>query len=699
LRSIFARLSAGLANLPLRRHYGMLAALTLLHVTVFIRSLHGKGGVPSLTIPYDFFNSYARFLIFISDCLRAGALPIWFPYGHAGTPFFINPQSQMWSPVVWIVSLVFGYGPLGAQRHEFLFLLFGSFGAYFLAHSLWGRRASALLAAIAFNFTSARLCNAQHMDIVVAFSLFPWVFLGIRKLAQGHFAAAPLLGAVLGLLVVSGYPGIVLTSPLWFGAWAAWSLASECTERVSRKRFLLGLGVSVVIAVGVSAGYWLPIATSIGAFTRGEPLTAEAALTQGLTPGDFWHLLYGVSTRLAPDGFGTDISMRGLYFGIVALALALYAVVFRRSGATAALAIGFLLALVMSLGRLSFLRVALHDVLPFLNLSRFPAGDSRAVAALAGSLLAGAGLAHLREDPEGRRRLVRILVGLMALMLAGQIWLKNIIYPYATPASIAEYFTNTVHLELFVLGIALVAVLRSLRERALISALVLCAAFDSGTHVTTDTSLFAVSGDKQVPRLIEIHSQDFDPAKAVVPRANSTAIDDVGANDAYLNKSFYIASYTPFQLKRLHDLIARGFMPFLLTGQRIVGFVDGPPPLQGAVFQQQAVPVGFVITRYLPSRVDYVVNLPVRTLLVFNEIYFPGWRARIDGKAAGPMVEVAGGLRALTVEAGEHTVATRFLPGVFLVGLTITMLSWLLVVAWLVRAWWRRRPRAVPTTA
>ena len=39
-------------------------------------------------------------------------------------------------------------------------------------------------------------------------------------------------------------------------------------------------------------------------------------------------------------------------------------------------------------------------------------------------------------------------------------------------------------------------------------------------------------------------------------------------------------------------------------------------------------------------------------LLVLNEVYFPGWMAKVDG-ASAPVVEVAGGLRAVRV-AGDR---------------------------------------------
>jgi len=57
------------------------------------------------------------------------------------------------------------------------------------------------------------------------------------------------------------------------------------------------------------------------------------------------------------------------------------------------------------------------------------------------------------------------------------------------------------------------------------------------------------------------------------------------------------------------------------------------------------------------------------------------------------MGESAKGLRSLVVEAGHHIIVTRFLPRSFFVGVTITMLSWILVAVWIVRAWIRARKR------
>lgn len=94
-------------RIPLWHHFAPLAVLTFLHMAVLERTMRGADGIPERVIPYDFSTSYARFLIFISDTLRAGVLPIWFPYSHAGSqdvgirapiPRIVTSQTQNVQP-------------------------------------------------------------------------------------------------------------------------------------------------------------------------------------------------------------------------------------------------------------------------------------------------------------------------------------------------------------------------------------------------------------------------------------------------------------------------------------------------------------------------------------------------------------------------------------------------------------------------
>ncbi len=681
---------------PLKRHLAPLGILTLLHFAVFERSLRGKDGIPGNIIPYDLGDSYARFLMFISDSLHAGAWPIWYPYGQAGTPFLLNPQSQIWSPITWLLSIP-GYTLLLVQWQVFTTLLLGSFGVYFLANNLWNKRWAALLGAIAFNFTSARLLNAEHLDIIAAFSVFPWIFWSIERLGKDKAWAVPALGMFVGLLIVSGYPGVVLLSPLWFGAWAIWVLATDATDRASRKRLVLRLGLGVALGLGISMGYWLPIATNLGAFSRGAPLTTDSSLAQSISPSDLWHLIFATPTSLVPPGEVTDVSMRGLYFGIVPLLLALFAVVTCRHRLVTALAIAFVGALLLSMGKWFFPRVALHDYLSPLNMSRFPAADSRAVAALAGSLLAAGGLAHLLDKPEDRSRLSRILVGGIAILVLGLIWLGQIIFPGAPANVFHERFSSVVFVELLVVVLALLSMLHFSRPAALAACLLVLASIDAGTGATAQTFMWSVPAPPNLAHFRINRVTTFEPETALLPRVASTSpviSKDIPANDGYVSKRFFLGSYSPFVLNRFSQLLARDFQHFLVVGQRVVGFVGQPPPTDALAFLKKQVPVTFQISRYLPDRVDYVVYATAPTTLVFNEMYFPGWKARIDGGKTHPMLEAAGGLRALEVGPGHHVIETRYAPAAFWIGLFATLASWLLGLAWLARATlWSRRTK------
>ena len=150
-------------------------------------------------------------------------------------------------------------------------------------------------------------------------------------------------------------------------------------------------------------------------------------------------------------------------------------------------------------------------------------------------------------------------------------------------------------------------------------------------HAGTDASLFArPKEDPSVRRGLQfrdIHVRGFDPASAMRPRVDAQSLEDVSSSDAFLNKAFYLASYTNFHLKRFDTVLAEGFRHFLLNGMRVVGFVGASPPASGDAFEKEAVAIDFRILRYLPDRVDYEVNLPQRMTLVFNEMYSPGWKS------------------------------------------------------------------------
>ena len=79
--------------------------------------------------------------------------------------------------------------------------------------------------------------------------------------------------------------------------------------------------------------------------------------------------------------------------------------------------------------------------------------------------------------------------------------------------------------------------------------------------------------------------------------------------------------------------------------------------LEGGLGQGKAT-----LTKYEPNELHYSVETKGGGLLVFSEIYYPGWTATIDGKEAD-LGRVNYVLRALRVPNGKHEVVLEFRPG------------------------------------
>ena len=67
------------------------------------------------------------------------------------------------------------------------------------------------------------------------------------------------------------------------------------------------------------------------------------------------------------------------------------------------------------------------------------------------------------------------------------------------------------------------------------------------------------------------------------------------------------------------------------------------------------------LTSYDATKLTYDVNSAQGGVIVFSDIYYPGWEATVDGKSV-PVGRVNYVLRAISVEPGKHTVELTFFP-------------------------------------
>ncbi|MEA3307932.1 MAG: YfhO family protein [Chloroflexota bacterium] len=87
------------------------------------------------------------------------------------------------------------------------------------------------------------------------------------------------------------------------------------------------------------------------------------------------------------------------------------------------------------------------------------------------------------------------------------------------------------------------------------------------------------------------------------------------------------------------------------------------------------------VTGYQPSSIQTEMSSSCDSLLVFSEVFYPGWRAWVDGEET--RIYRANGLfRALALPAGTHQIELRFIPRTFWIGVGISGLALLAGIAW-----------------
>ncbi|MBI5695195.1 MAG: YfhO family protein [Nitrospirae bacterium] len=148
----------------------------------------------------------------------------------------------------------------------------------------------------------------------------------------------------------------------------------------------------------------------------------------------------------------------------------------------------------------------------------------------------------------------------------------------------------------------------------------------------------------------------------------------------YRNKTAAPRAYLVSDLWRLENdnqaltvLADRRFVPAQVAV--VTEDVGGDAPFdQGADLTAQRVS----ITAYEADRMELDVSSPANSFMVISEVWYPGWKAYVDGKET-QVYRTDYALRGIAMPAGEHKVVMEFSPATFKVGaaMSITALLFL----------------------
>ena len=120
----------------------------------------------------------------------------------------------------------------------------------------------------------------------------------------------------------------------------------------------------------------------------------------------------------------------------------------------------------------------------------------------------------------------------------------------------------------------------------------------------------------------------------------------------------------------------------LFRPREMVYIEEPPTPLPLPLQKGDRVSTARIIS-YTEDEIEIEATLSRPGVLVTSEVYYPGWRAEVDGVPAN-ILRANKVFRAVALDAGAHTVRFQFRPNSFLIGRWISLVSVGLLLAYAV---------------
>jgi hypothetical protein len=663
---------------------------------------------------YDTDAFYAPFAAFLHERLSHGDLPLWNPFAFSGQPFAADPQSGVFYPPALV-----SYGLLAPASGMVVLVTFhyvvATLSSYAFARLSGAGRLGAVYAGLAFGVGGYLLARAQALGLLTGAAWLAACVAAAQYAAtrRGRGASPLILAATLSLSLLGGSQQLTLV--------AATAALVVLVLQLGRRGIAIFAGAGVV-ALGLAAVALLPRLELVGLSTASEGVSDPAGVgTLGWSDA---HIVFGA--------FGSPAGeLAPLYAGALMPALALAAVIRRRSAARVPLTLA-IVAILWSIGFAGFLAE------PFGPLRSITAHQAvRALPLLALALAALAGIAFGRPGSRPSPWLVAGLGVIVALVVEPGV------------------LTDTFWVAPAVAMLILLVLLRSRRTPAVVLA---CALVPAVLAVDLARHDYRQRSPHQPAADWEPSSETFPSAPATArfllarravegPTRFATLADDFtlrkqlrwGRSPAHrdlllgMAGTRYgledVAGYDPVQLLAYRDAVnASNGNP--QSDRHFLWIEVGPTRLlrelgvRYYVAQAGHVPRGLTVVLRTPTatvvrddkalpiarinrpgRTDaarIVVREPDRVVvespagpkgrLVLADAPYPGWSVTVDGKPATGRVQ-HGLFRAVDLPAGRHRVEWRFAPASVKHGLIISLATLTAAILYAMRAWRRERAR------
>lgn len=610
------------------------------------------------------------------ESVQQGIFPFWNPYISGGMPFFATVQHGLLYPLsLWLFFFPFEWGfkyVLVAQ------IILAGIGLYFLLSHLglsrWARCAALLIYVI--SGTAMSLLN-----LVTSLQAITWFGFGLLFFQKALFGSrwpgwAILLGLVLSCQFYAGQPEIMYLTFLFlllfglFSYWPSWL-------RISAVLFLAG-GVSLLL-LGIELLPFIELAQ----WSSRPANNSIQSLYWSLPPKQLWALVWPVTD------FSQQPWLKSIYLGIVPLLLGVLAV-FKpgkkdnlRRGWSAVL----LVSAVMALGTYTPIYHFIRFILPGLALIRYPV-KFFIFTNLFLVIMAAYGWERLEFLCRSRRLktsvlLITVISGFyitgrleqyVPISQAGKQGIlsatfKNLgEYRYGlTPWTYKHVTAVSPELGSFPDNRRLEDRIRwaMLPNMAMSNHLAILRGYES-INLGRFEDFYALLSFQPLPStslILDLMGIKYLVSLRTIADPGLTLIEDRGWKIYEKKVTLPRIFLTDEAVNRYNDLAA------MMSKLK-----------QSISFTRAAVRQNYTLNGvWIKARAAQAGTL------VLGDVYYPGWRAYVDGKetAVFPAYYL---FRGIAVPAGEHEVVFTYQPTHFILGLTVSLVSLLLLSAIFLRS-------------
>lgn len=669
-------------------------------------------------IPYPPNSDYSDFaithypnLVYLQDSIRQyGQVPLWSNAILGGYPYDANPLSSLWYPPYW-ASVIFP-AQIGLNVLVIAHLVWGAAGMYSYLLLLNHHRFGAFMAAMAFMWMPKIFAHwgAGHVTLVWAVCWTPWLLYSMRGQFSNEKIKRTYPGIILGL--------IFLADPRWI-VWAGslyiiYSCYVYLTKNPLKRTFFINnltglflqLGTTLILALLVSAPLLLPLAQYTSLSTRAM-MDISSQLLYSLPVN---HLL-GV---IIPDfgGFSEWIS----YFGIVPLFGMIYGVAHRRIRPKIWLWVaGFIICFLVAIGDQTPIASVIMR-LPVFEWQRIPTRILFLAGVFSAVILSNVISEILKDEDESGFDPIFFLViptiFLVLLFLGIQLVNKEISNEFIWATIVA------------VLGVLIFRLFRKNKKKVMIILLGFLMLFDligsdiqmiefrSLENVFTPknktTQLLSESGE-----LFRVYSPSYSIPQEIAAIERIQLLDGIDPMQlrqtvdymeaaAGIPMDQYSVTMPPFKTGN-PEVDNQDFLPDArLLGKMNVKYVVSEFPIHSKglnLINSSGIPYVYQNRYFLPRiylmndnhNVDQVdvryyspnqitISSDRAGTIVFADVMYPGWICKVDGVPI-PLKSYDGLFRSVIVNDGNHIIELNYRPVLLYIGLAVSVVTWVLLVA------------------